>query len=47
MHPVINYLYLFNSEQFNKFMEKNNYFLVEKNINKVTKFLNFITVINR
>lgn len=41
MHPVINYLYLFNLEQFNKFMEKNNYFLVEKNINKVTKFLNF------
>ena len=22
-------------------MEKNNYFLVEKNLNKVTKFLNF------
>ena len=41
MHPVINYLYLFNSDHFTKFMAKNNYFLVEKNINKVTKFLNF------
>ena len=41
MHPVINYLYLFNLDYFIKFMKENNYELVEKNINKVTKFLNF------
>ena len=41
MHPEINYLYLFNLNYFIKFMNKNNYELVEKNINKVTKFLNF------
>ena len=41
MHPVINYLYMFNFSHFINFMEKNNYILMEKNINKVTKFLNF------
>lgn len=41
MHPDINYLYLFNLSCFIKFMSENNYDLVEKNINKVTKFLNF------
>ena len=41
MHPEINFLYLFNINYFIRFMEKNSYELVEKNINKVTKFLNF------
>ena len=41
MHPEINFLYLFNINNFIRFMEKNSYELVEKNINKVTKFLNF------
>tara|TARA_B100002051_G_C16602526_1_gene568818 strand:- start:95 stop:895 length:801 start_codon:yes stop_codon:yes gene_type:complete len=41
MHPEINYLYLFNFEPLVTFLNKNNYNLVEKNINKVTKFLNF------
>ena len=41
MHPNINYLYLFNLDNFINFMDKNGYELVEKNINKVTKFLNF------
>ena len=41
MHPDINFLYLFNINYFIRFMEKNSYELVEKNINKVTKFLNF------
>ena len=41
MHPDINYLYMFNINRFIDFMKKNNYLLVEKNFNKVTKFLNF------
>ena len=41
MHPNINYLYLFNFDYFVEFMNKNNYQLVEKNTNRVTKFLNF------
>jgi len=41
MHPEINYLYLFNLNYFIKYMKENNYELVEKSINKVTKFLNF------
>ena len=41
MHPNINFLYIFNFNSFIKFMHENNYELVEKNINKVTKFLNF------
>jgi hypothetical protein len=41
MHPNINYLNLFNFSPFIKFMKDNNYTLIEKNINKVTKFLNF------
>ncbi len=41
MHPSINYLYMFNYENFLNFMKENNYNLIEKNINNVTKFLNF------
>ena len=41
MHPDINYLYLFNFDHFIEYMNRNNYELVEKNNNKVTKFLNF------
>ena len=41
MHPNINYLYIFNYKKFLNFMTENNYNLVEKNINNVTKFLNF------
>ena len=41
MHPNINYLYLFNLSSFLKYMSENNFELVEKSINKVTKFLNF------
>ena len=41
MHPNINYLYIFNYEKFLNFMKDNNYNLIEKNINNVTKFLNF------
>ena len=41
MHPSINYLYMFNFRKFTDFMNKNDYFLTERNVNKVTKFLNF------
>ena len=41
MHPYINYLYMFNYEKFLNFMKENNYDLIEKNVNNVTKFLNF------
>ena len=41
MHPYINYLYMFNYEKFINFMTENNYDLIEKNVNNVTKFLNF------
>ena len=41
MHPFINYLYLFNFQKFLKFMNENDYDLIERNINNVTKFLNF------
>ena len=41
MHPYINYLYMFNYEKFLNFMTENNYDLIEKNVNNVTKFLNF------
>ena len=41
MHPNINYLNLFNFNLFLDFMKKNNYQLIERNVNKVTKFLNF------
>ncbi len=41
MHPDINYLYLFNFDPLISIMEKHNFSLKEKNINKVTKFLNF------
>ena len=41
MHPNINYLNLFNFNFFLNFMKKNDYQLIEKNVNKVTKFLNF------
>ena len=42
MHPYINYLYMFNYEKFLNFMTENNYDLIEKNVNNVTKFLNFL-----
>lgn len=41
MHPNINYLYAINLDIFKEFMEENNFKLVDKNLNKVTKFLNF------
>ena len=41
MHPNINYLNLFNFNFFLDFMKKNDYQLIERNVNKVTKFLNF------
>jgi len=41
MHPNINYLNLFNFSLFLNFMKKNDYQLIERNVNKVTKFLNF------
>ena len=41
MHPNINYLNLFNFYFFLDFMKKNDYQLIEKNVNRVTKFLNF------
>lgn len=41
MHPNINYLYSFNYYLFIDFMKKNNFILVDNNLNKVTKFLNF------
>ena len=43
MHPEINYLYLFNLNYFIKFMNKNNYELVEKNINNANVFKLFFT----
>ncbi len=41
MHPKINYLYCFNYDYFIDFMEQNNFKLIDKNFNRVTKFLNF------
>ena len=41
MHPNIHYLYSFNYYLFIEFMKKNNFILVDSNLNKVTKFLNF------
>ena len=41
MHPKINFLYCFNYEFFIQFMEQNNFKLIDKNFNRVTKFLNF------
>jgi len=41
MHPNINYLYAFNYDYFINYMKNNNFKLVEKNFNRVTKFLNF------
>ena len=41
MHPKINYLYSFNYDIFIDFMKKNNFILVDSNLNRVTKFLNF------
>ena len=41
MHPKINYLYCFNYDYFIDFMEQNNLKLIDKNFNRVTKFLNF------
>ena len=41
MHPNINYLYMINFDKFLKFMNDNNFELIDKNLNRVTKFLNF------
>jgi hypothetical protein len=41
MHPNINYLYSINFTYFIEFMKKNNFRLIDKNLNRVTKFLNF------
>ena len=41
MYPSINFLYSFNYNYFIKFMEQNNFKLVDKSFNRVTKFLNF------
>ncbi len=41
MHPNINYLYSLNFYLFIDFMKKNNFILVDNNLNRVTKFLNF------
>ena len=41
MNPKINYLYCFNYDYFINFMEQNNFKLIDKNFNRVTKFLNF------
>ena len=41
MHPKINYLYMFNLGIFVEFMLNNKYKLVNKNLNRVTKFMNF------
>jgi putative methyltransferase (TIGR04325 family) len=41
MHPNINYLHMINFYKFLEFMNHNNFTLVDKNLNKVTKFLNF------
>ena len=41
MHPNINFLYSFNYNHFIRFMEHNNFKLINKSHNRVTKFLNF------
>ena len=41
MHPNINFLYSFNYNYFIRLMENNNFKLINKSHNRVTKFLNF------
>lgn len=41
MHPNINYLNVINFKKFQEFMSDNNFELIDKNFNRVTKFLNF------
>ena len=41
LSKTLNYLYLINFFQFNKFMNKNKFYLMSKNYNRVIKFLNF------
>ena len=41
LFPIINYLYGINYIDFTNFMKKNNYSLLEKNINRVSKNVNF------
>ncbi len=47
MHPNINFLYALNYNFFINFMKKNNFILIDKNFNKVTKFMNFKNFENR
>ena len=41
IHPIINYAYLIEYENFIKFMDINNYSLISQNKNNFIKFLNF------
>jgi hypothetical protein len=41
IHPVINYAYLINYNNFIQFMKDNNYKLISQNKNNLIKFLNF------
>ncbi len=41
IHPIINYAYLIQYDNFITFMKKNNYILVSQNKNNLIKFLNF------
>ncbi len=41
IHPIINYAYLIEYENFIKFMKENNYQLISQNKNNFIKFLNF------
>ena len=41
IHPIINYAYLIEYENFVKFMRKNNYEIISQNKNNFIKFLNF------
>lgn len=41
IHPIINYAYLLQYDNFIQFMKKNNYKLISQNKNNLIKFLNF------
>ena len=41
LHPIVNYLQIINFFELWEFMKKNDYILVEKTLNRVTKFLHF------
>ena len=41
IHPIINYAYLIEYQNFIKFMDQNNYKLICQNKNNFIKFLNF------